>query len=231
MRKGLIVVCGVVAAFNCTVPASQPRQTILSNEHWRVEVSPETLEITARPRGRESIQLSQGQPYLGRPGNLMRTGNLAQWDLEDGKITVTVELREKQLSVAISSRETGEFTWPVLPLPKNITGLIWPRAEGCRIPLDNSRWTDYLIKHGEWNTLEGLSIPCWGPDCNDLSLRVSQPGFDPMRLCGAGGEGVEKRPAVVRIAEIEDAGRHKWLCLLHVRDILVAKGKLTVEDC
>ncbi|MHC4169286.1 MAG: glycoside hydrolase [Planctomycetota bacterium] len=170
MRKGLIVVFSVVAAFNCTVPASQPRQTILSNEHWRVEVSPETLEITARPRGKESIQLSQSQPDLGRSGNLMRTGNLAQWDLEDGKITVTVELREKQLSVAISSRETGEFTWPVLPLPKNIRGLVWPRAEGYWIPLDSSRWTDYLIEHGQWNTLEGLSMPFWGLDCNNLSL-------------------------------------------------------------
>jgi hypothetical protein len=38
MRKGFTAVFGVVAAFNCTVPASQPRQIILSNEHWRVEV-------------------------------------------------------------------------------------------------------------------------------------------------------------------------------------------------
>ena len=170
MQKGLFAVFCLATVLNCNLLASQTRQITLRNEHWTIEVSPQTLEITASPAGKGPIQLSQGQPDLGRPGNLTRTGGLVRWDLEDGKISATVELYGKQLSVAISSRETGEFTWPIVPLAEKIAGLVWPRAEGSWIPLDNSRWTDYLIEHGQWNTLEGLSMPFWGLDREDLTL-------------------------------------------------------------
>ena len=170
MRKGFSVVLGVVLVLDCIVWAGQARRIAMSNEHWRIEASPETLEITARPAGKESIQLSQGQPNLGRPGNLTQTGTSAEWDLDDAKIRVAVELLKKDLSVKISSEETGGFTWPVWRQSRSIKGLIWPRAEGCWIPLDNSRWVDYLIEHGQWNTLEGLSMPFWGLDCDDVTL-------------------------------------------------------------
>jgi hypothetical protein len=170
MQKGFSVIFSFVLALNCTVWAALPRQITLSNEHWTIEVSPHTLETRARAAPKEPIRLSQGQGGLGRPGRLMQTGNLAQWDLEDRKISVAVELLKKDISVKISSQETGEFTWPVLQLSQNIRALVWPHTEGFWIPLDNSRWTDYMIEHGQWNTLEGLSMPFWGLDCHDLSL-------------------------------------------------------------
>jgi len=86
MQKGLFAVFCLATVLNCNLLASQTRQITLRNEHWTIEVSPQTLEITASPAGKEPIQLSQGQPDLGRPGNLTRTGGLVRWDLEDGKI-------------------------------------------------------------------------------------------------------------------------------------------------
>jgi hypothetical protein len=169
-QKGVSVIFIIAAAFSSAAGYSRSRPIVLSNEQWAIEVSPRTLKITARPTGRQPIQLSQGQTGLGQPGRLTQTGNLAEWVLEEEKIGVAVELRKKDLSVRISSPETGEFTWPVLRLSQNIRGLVWPRAEGSWIPLDSSRWTDYMVEHGEWNTLEGLSMPFWGLACDDLTL-------------------------------------------------------------
>ena len=171
MKQGVSVIFSVAAAFGCTVWAAQSQRITLSNEHWAIELSPQTLEMTARPAAAaESIQLSQGQPDLGRPGNLTQIGTSAKWDLEEAQISVSVELCKKDLSVKISSREAGAFTWPLWRQSKSIRTLIWPRADGSWIPLDNRRWVDYMIEHGQWNTLEGLSMPFWGLDCDELSL-------------------------------------------------------------
>ena len=108
MKKGFFITFTIAAAFSCTTWASQFRQITLSNEHWRIEVSPDTLEMTAQPAGKKLIQLSKGQAELGGSGNLTQTGNLSKWDLANGKITVAVKLREKQLNAKISSRQTGD---------------------------------------------------------------------------------------------------------------------------
>ncbi|MHC4435038.1 MAG: glycoside hydrolase, partial [Planctomycetota bacterium] len=170
MQKGLSIIFSVTIALNCTISAAQSQQITLSNEHWAIEVSPQTLEVTARLAAGHSIQLSRGQPDLGRPANLVQVGTSVTWDLEEAGISMSVELRGEDLSVKISSRETGTFTWPLWRQSENIRALIWPRAEGYRIPLDNSRWVDYMIEHGPWNTLEGLSMPFWGLDCEGVSL-------------------------------------------------------------
>jgi len=170
MHKGLSIIFCVAAALGCTVWAAQSQRITLGNEYWAIEVSPQTLEITARPAAAGSIQLSEGQSGLGRPGKVARTGNLVEWDLEDKKISIAVELQENDLSVRISSQESGGFIWPLLQLSENVRGLVWPRAEGFWIPLDNPRWVEYMIEHGRWNTLEGLSMPFWGLDCEGLSV-------------------------------------------------------------
>lgn len=101
---------------------------------------------------------------------MLKKTNQAQWVLVKMGIKVDVWLNQKELSVRFSSGTAGSFTWPVAQETSNLKALIWPRWEGCYIPLDDSRWQDYLAGHGEWDTLEGLSMPFWGLDCVDFSL-------------------------------------------------------------
>ncbi|UCF82356.1 MAG: hypothetical protein JSV50_14300, partial [Desulfobacteraceae bacterium] len=145
-------------------------EIVLSNEYWSVEVSPETLEMSAELPGGDKTLLSGGRPDLGPVGDIVKQGSRAQWLLEVNGIKVEVRLDKRDLSVRFFSDKLGVFTWPVLQEMANIKALIWPRWEGCYIPLDEPRWEKYLIEHGGWNTLEGLSMPFWGLDCGGFSL-------------------------------------------------------------
>jgi hypothetical protein len=155
-------------AFGARVARSD--EFILTNEYWSAEVSPATLEMNAELPGGDKILLSRGQPDLGPVGDLVKDGHQAQWLLQAKGIKVEVRLDKRDLSVQFFSQKIGTFTWPVLRENTNIKALIWPRWEGCYIPLDEPRWENYLVEHGEWDTLEGLSMPFWGLDCADFSL-------------------------------------------------------------
>ncbi|NQT02270.1 MAG: hypothetical protein HQ580_09615 [Planctomycetes bacterium] len=162
----LIPVCFVAVG----VRAARSDEIILSNEYWSVEVSPGTLEMSTELPGGDKILLSNGQPDLGPVGDIVKEGPRAQWLLEAKGIKVDIRLDKRDLSVQFFSDKTGVFTWPVLQERANIKALIWPRWEGCYIPLDEVRWEKYLVEHGGWDTLEGLSMPFWGLDCGDFSL-------------------------------------------------------------
>jgi len=150
--------------------AAKPDKILLSNESWSVEVLPATLEISAElPEGGQ-VLLSKGSSNLGTTSSVLKKAGHAQWVLDKTGIKVDVRLSQKELSVRFSSRKAISFTWPVLQKTPNTKALIWPRWEGCYIPLDDSRWKDYLVDHGGWDTLEGLSMPFWGLDCGDFSL-------------------------------------------------------------
>ena len=162
----VLVVCSV----GVKAPADQSDEIILSNEYWSVKVSPGTLEMIAELTGGDKILLSKGRPDLGPVSNIVKTGYQRQWVLETKGIKVNVRLDRRDLSIQFFSDKLGVFSWPVLQETANIRALIWPRWEGCYIPLDEVRWEKYLVEHGGWNTLEGLSMPFWGLDCNDFSL-------------------------------------------------------------
>lgn len=150
--------------------AAQQDDIILSNEYWSVRISPGTLEITAELPGGIKFPLSKESLNPQSISSIQKTTSQAQWLLDKSGIKVDVRLSQKELSVRFFSDTVGSFTWPVMRKTPNSKALIWPRWEGCYIPLDNSRWEDYLVSHGEWNTLEGLSMPFWGLDCGNFSL-------------------------------------------------------------
>ncbi|MFH1719123.1 MAG: hypothetical protein ABIF19_17345, partial [Planctomycetota bacterium] len=152
------------------VSAGQPNDIILSSEHWSVRISPGTLETSAELPGDGKILLSAGQPDLGPVSDMVQEGPRAQWLLKTKGVRVEVRLDKRDLSVRFSSDKTGVFTWPVFQERANVKALIWPRWEGCYIPLDDRRWENYLIETGTCDTLEGLSMPFWGLDCGDFSL-------------------------------------------------------------
>jgi len=150
--------------------AAQQDDIILSNEYWSVRISPGTLETTAKLPGGAKFPLSKRALNLNSISSLLKQAGKAQWVLDKRGIKVNVSLNQKELSVRFSSETTGSFTWPVVEQTPLCKALIWPRWEGCYIPLDNSRWKDYLLDCGECDTLEGLSMPFWGLDCGDFSL-------------------------------------------------------------
>ena len=150
--------------------ATQHNDITLSNKYWSVIISPGILEMTAELPGSVKFPLSEGSLNPGPISNTQQTTSQAQWLMENSGIQVNVKLSHQELSVRFSSDTVGSFTWPVVQKTATLKALIWPRWEGCYIPLDDSRWEDYLVEHGEWNTLEGLSMPFWGLDCGDFSL-------------------------------------------------------------
>ncbi|HUU15667.1 MAG TPA: glycoside hydrolase [Sedimentisphaerales bacterium] len=162
----ILAVCSIEAK----VWAVRSDEIILSNEYLSVKVLPGTLEMSAELRGGNKIKLSAGQVDLGEISKVVKTGNQVQWALEAKGVSIDVRLNKEDLSVRFFSEKAGTFTWPVLQETVNMKALIWPRWEGCYIPLDDSRWKNYLVELGGWDTLEGLSMPFWGLDCGDFSL-------------------------------------------------------------
>ena len=152
------------------INAARPDEIILNNEYWSVRISPETLETMAELPEGAKFPLSEGSVSTGSVSSLLKNAGQAQWVLDKKGIKVDVRLNQKELLVRFTSGTVGTFTWPVVRKTRNTKALIWPRWEGCYIPLDDSRWKDYLVNQGEWDTLEGLSMPFWGLDCGDFSL-------------------------------------------------------------
>ena len=155
---------------NSWINATQSEQIILKNDLWTISISPFSLELTAQPKDYNEFFLSSSQNGLGSPQNMKNTETEAKWELPDKGISVAMELNESDLSVQFRTSKHGEFTWPIVSKTQTLKALIWPRWEGCYIPLDDKRWTDYLIDSGKWNSLEGISMPFWGLDCGDYIL-------------------------------------------------------------
>lgn len=160
----------ILCAGAATMAVASQHDIELANSTWCVTVSPQTLRIVAAGTGRGPFELSAGRSDLGQVGRLTRTNDSISWCLRDDRVVVAVRLDANDLHVRIRSDGEDTFTWPVVRLHKQAKALIWPRADGAYIPLDNARWIDYLIEHGEWDTLESLSMPFWGIDCGDFAL-------------------------------------------------------------
>jgi hypothetical protein len=150
--------------------AVQSDEVILSNEHWSVTVLPATFQMSAKLPGGDEILLSKGSSNLGAVSNINRMDHQVRWFLQAKGIQVNVRLNNKDISVRLVSEKVGTFTWPILRETAYMKALIWPRWEGCYIPLDDTRWKNYLVERGGWDTLEGLSMPFWGLDCGSFSL-------------------------------------------------------------
>jgi hypothetical protein len=171
-RKGLyyFLLIPALCSMSVRLPTAQRDEIILSNEYWSVRISPGTLETTAELAGGAKFPLSKGSHNPGPISSVLKKAGQAQWVLDNAGVKVDVRLSQKELSVRFSSETANSFTWPIVQKTANMKALIWPRWEGCYIPLDDSRWEDYLVSLGGCDTLEGLSMPFWGLDCGNFSL-------------------------------------------------------------
>ncbi len=169
--QGLKVAVVLFAVFALASSAIGKQQAvILKNDKWTVTVQPDTMSVMVQPTGRVVLRLASPQSGLGAVHGLTHKGSHLQWQLPTESISISMDLVGNDLRINIRSTKDGKFTWPVIPYTKPAKALIWPRWEGCFIPLDDAKWTDYLVSYGEWNTLEGITMPFWGLDCGDYSL-------------------------------------------------------------
>lgn len=156
----------VVGAFTCV----KAETVLLSNEHWQIKIAPETLHLTAEPKDKYPVVLSKGFDTAETVTRLSRKDNRLSFCLAGKNVTAELKLDERELSVQFRADSDGEFSLPIFREAENVKALILPRAEGIYLPLDNERWKDYLVEQESWNTLEQLSMPFLGWECEGYIL-------------------------------------------------------------
>lgn len=169
-RRSILPFMMIFSATLLAATLAAAQDVTLKNARWTVVIQPGSLRVTVEPRGRKAFQLSDAQTDLGAARRVTRQGDLVHWDLPAKAATVSMQLRESELTVRIRASKEGSFTWPVFQGSKPLKALVWPRWEGCYVPLDDAEWVQYLIDYGKWNTLEGLTMPFWGFDCGGYML-------------------------------------------------------------
>jgi hypothetical protein len=142
----------------------------IRSEQWALDVSPSTLEISATTPDGRLLRVASPVAGLGTVSVSAREKDRLTLEYPDRKATVVLAASGSELATTITVRDPGSFTWPVIEVTTTAKALILPRAEGCYVPLDDPVWIDYLVDHGGWSTLEGLSMPFWGIDCGGHSL-------------------------------------------------------------
>jgi hypothetical protein len=138
---------------------------------WKITIHPETLQVTATPTGSKTpLHISAAQPTAYRIANLKISGQQAQWDLPDAKLTVSMRLEGEVLIAGITAQTVGAFTWPALPAQPTVRGYILPIGEGVYAPSHDPEWSAHLEKREALSTTDGLFLPLWGLDCGDHTL-------------------------------------------------------------
>lgn len=144
-------------------------EIFLKNEKWSISIRPSTLQVKAFPEKLPEYQLSDSLAKSQKVQNLIRDEKKAKWEFPEKGISISCELAEGDFFIKFRSQNQGEFSWPFLSLAKPCQALIWPRWEGCYIPVEDPIWQNHLLDM-DWNTLDGLCMPFWGLDCKDYTL-------------------------------------------------------------
>lgn len=150
--------------------SAAPEIVRLSNEKWTVEIAPQSLEVLARPTGKPTVPISEGQTGLGNATALVQHENRASWELPEASLTVSVELIDASFSVEFVSATAGNLTWPIIPDTQALHGYMLPFFEGSYVPKDDKLWQDFLSEQGPINTTAGLAMPFWGVDFGEWTL-------------------------------------------------------------
>jgi hypothetical protein len=165
-----VTIHGQVSTAPTQTSATSGDEVSLVGEDFKVSIWTDTLKITAYKPGEGEFAISLGQDGLGQVEWIQRTGNSVRWKLPDKDVEILAGLDDSELSIQILSGGEGYFTWPVWEQTSDTKALVWPRAEGVYIPLDDVQWREYLLDHGRWNTLEGLCMPFWGVDYEEFCV-------------------------------------------------------------
>lgn len=149
--------------------AFSEEEIILKSDDWSISIHPGSLQVMARPKGKDWIQISAVQDDLGSIEEFEQNGNELSWKFPEKSLTVSFHLSRDALSVNFQSDVVGAFTWPIIS-DTSIHAYILPLFEGSYVPSDDVRWLEFLIDRSPMNTTEGLSMPFWGLDCGECTL-------------------------------------------------------------
>lgn len=166
----LLALVLVAMCFNTLVVAESGQSVELKDETWTITIHPESLQVTAQPKGKDKVQVSAPQANLGPMKQLKKTDREAIWELSEKNIVVSVKLDGETLSVDFLSTAPGKLTWPVLGNNPAVHAYVLPLFEGSYVPCENAQWLAFLTESSPMNTTEGLSMPFWGLDCDNYTL-------------------------------------------------------------
>ncbi|MET3131949.1 hypothetical protein AAKU55_002217 [Oxalobacteraceae bacterium GrIS 1.11] len=223
-------------SFFCLLaPALAQAASVLENSSWRVEVEPATLALRVQPAGAPVVALSEG---VGKHAVsvLQQSATRLQWQWNEGAYRFELELKERDLLLAIHAKAPGELLLLRQPAAAIGNGLILPLAEGHYVPAGDPVWQKFLLDTlGEFNTSQDLSLPLWGMDHGAFSLSwiVSNPFNNRVKLTREGAgvqlalahEFVSLAPAAPMTLILHLGGADVLAGAKRYRDWLVAEGK------
>lgn len=158
-------------SFFCLLaPALAQAAVVLENPLWRVEVEPATLALRVQAAGGPAVGVSDG---VGKHavGVLQQSASRLQWQWNEGAYRFELELRERDLFLAIHARAAGQLALLRQPAAAIGKGLILPLAEGHYAPAGDPVWQKFLLESmSEFNTSQDISLPLWGLDQGAFTL-------------------------------------------------------------
>jgi hypothetical protein len=157
----------LVAAL-CLSPASLA-ETLLQNPLWRVQLDPATLAVRVTPANGAIVQASTGVA-AHKVSNLVQRDNRVDWQWDDGALSLSVDLDQRDLNLSITARAPAELEFLRQPGNAMGKGLIWPLAEGHYVPRGDPVWQAFLVSQGVLNATQDMSLPIWGVEHEGFSL-------------------------------------------------------------
>ncbi len=170
LRSFLLMVLLIAMSFHTYALAESGQSVVLKGETWTIHIHPESLQVTAQPKGKGSVQVSEPQENLGAVKQLRQSDHEVSWELGKKNLLVSFRLEGQSLAVRFTSKAPGRFTWPILLNDRTVQAYILPLFEGSYVPSGNAQWLSFLTENSPMNTTEGLSMPFWGVDCGTYTL-------------------------------------------------------------
>ncbi|MEC5163891.1 hypothetical protein RCH08_005078 [Janthinobacterium sp. CG_S6] len=210
------------------------RAAVLENSAWRVEVEPATLALRVQPAGAAPVALSDGAGKHA-VSVLQQSATRLQWQWDAGAYRFELELKDRDLLVAIHAKSAGELVFLRQSAAAAGRGLIMPLAEGHYVPAGDKVWQKFLLDLGEFNTAQDLSLPLWGVDHGAFSLSwlMTNPFNNKVKVARDGDgvsfalshEFVSLAPAAPMTLILHLNGPDALAGARRYRDWLVAEGK------
>lgn len=132
----------------------------LKNDHWAVDVDPQTLRTTATVAN-DTLPIASPSPAR-QIADLQTDALTAHWRYPTEKLTVSMKLDGDTVIAHFTADAPGSFAWPTLSAADAPPAYLLPMFEGLRVPTDDEPWATFLEHESPLDTTAGLSMPFWG---------------------------------------------------------------------
>lgn len=178
-----------VTALASAVLAEQGARVQLRSGEWTVSLDPSTLQAEASLPVGTRVQLSGSQDIPGEVRDLERDNGSAGWRYARLGLSVSCRLSGSDFSVRFVSDRPGQFTWPLVEPTPQVRAYILPYHAGRYVPTADAQWVAFLSGK-TFSTVEQLSMPFWGLDCETRTLTyvLTNPLHNDLAFSDKGGE-------------------------------------------